>query len=95
MKLCTKYIEENHRSYLFEGNSMAMLEFDIDERHELLSDFNNGNDDALTLSGQQYLHEAIQELAPNTYVNELSRVKVLPLVVVIPIASSCNLKCPY
>lgn len=92
-----KYIGGNSSSYLYEGETMALLELDSKEDKalvdELMSIESLGGH--LTQGTSELLSENIKDLPLNSYANQIEKTNLLPLSVILPITSSCNLKCPY
>lgn len=97
MVLSPKHISENGRDYLFEGASMAIFELDSHSDERLISELKKASDEDRILSREcrDLLAENINELFPNNIINKTSNEKALPLAVILPISSGCNLNCSY
>lgn len=92
-----KYIDGDLSSYLYEGETMALLELDAKEDEALINELVSIEDSSgnLTQDTSELLSDNIKDLPLNSYTNQIEKTKVLPLSVILPITSSCNLKCPY
>lgn len=92
-----KYIDGFSIPYLYDGETMALLELDAKEDLPLIKELQSidNNCENLSHSSTAFLSESIKELPRNTYANQIEKTNISPLSVVLPITSSCNLNCPY
>lgn len=92
-----KYIDGFSIPYLYDGETMALLELDAKEDLSLIKELQliDNNGETLSHNSIAFLSESIKELPRNTYANQIEKTNILPLSVVLPITSSCNLNCPY
>lgn len=92
-----KYIDGFSIPYLYDGETMALLELDAKEDLSLIKELQSidNNCENLSHSSIAFLSESIKELPRNTYANQIEKTNISPLSVVLPITSSCNLNCPY
>lgn len=91
-----KYIDGDSSSYLYEGETMALLELDAKENEALINELVSieGSCRNLTQGTSELLSDNIKDFPLNSYTNQIEKTKILPLSVILPITSSCNLKCP-
>lgn len=92
-----KYIEGQSIPYLYDGETMALLKLDINKDQSLIREVQStdNNHKKLSYISREFLNDNIKELPLNTYANQIEHTKILPLAVILPITSSCNLNCPY
>ena len=92
-----KYINGLSIPYLYDGESMTLFELDAREDYSLIEELQSvgNNYENLSHSSVAFLNDNIKDLPRNTYVNQIGKANILPLSVILPISSSCNLNCPY
>lgn len=93
-----KYIDGHPIPYLYDGETMSLLELDAKEDFALIGELqsiDNNKCENLSHSSIAFLSDNIKDLPLNTYVNQIAKTNILPLSVILPITSSCNLNCPY
>lgn len=93
-----KYIDGHPIPYLYDGETMTLLELDAKKDFALIGELqsiDNNKCENLSHSSIAFLSDNIKDLPLNTYVNQIAKTNILPLSVILPITSSCNLNCPY
>lgn len=93
-----KYINGHSTPYVYDGETMALLELDAKEDFALIKALqliNSDKNEHLSHDSLAFLSDNLKDLPLNTYTNQIERINILPLSVILPITSSCNLNCPY